>query len=174
MNNDEQLRYPRGKFQPKESYTSEEIAQNIERIGSLPAKVEQLVSGFSAKQFETPYREGGWTGRQVVHHLADSHMNAYVRFKWTLTEATPVIKAYDEKLWAQTPEVSLDPAISINLLTVLHQKWVAMLRLLKAEDLKKEFIHPETKKHMSLERMTSLYAWHGEHHLAHLQIIGKR
>lgn len=168
---DEALRYPIGKFSPKENYTHEDIKNNINRIEALPEKVETLVRSFSQKQYDTHYREGGWTARQVIHHLADSHMNAYIRLKWTLTEETPTIKAYDEKLWAETPEINLDPAISIALLKPLHLKWAALFRSLGPSDLEKAFIHPETKKHVRLDRLTALYAWHGEHHLGHLKII---
>ena len=173
-NLDDQLRYPIGKFSPQESYTQQELQQFISRIGNLPGKVEGLIRNFSADQFNTTYRDGGWTARQVIHHLADSHMNAYIRFKWTLTEETPMIKAYDEKLWAETPETKLDPAISVQLLKALHIKWVALLQTLKGEDLKKEFVHPETKKHVSVERLMALYAWHGDHHLGHLEIISRK
>lgn len=173
-NNEDQLRYPIGKFSPKDSYSAEEIRENIKRIESLPSKVEALIKNFSASQLDTPYRDGGWTARQVLHHLSDSHMNAYIRFKWTLTENTPIIKAYEEKLWAETPETKLDPVISLNLLKALHIKWAAMLKLVNAEDLKKEFIHPETKKHVPLDRLIALYAWHGDHHLGHLEIVGRK
>ena len=174
MSDDEKLRFPIGKFAAQESYTAQELQACINRIEALPAKVESLIKNFSAAQYDTPYREGGWAARQVLHHLSDSHMNAYIRLKWTLTENTPTIKAYDEKAWAETPEIKLDPAISVNLLKVLHMKWVALLRQLKPEDLKKEFLHPETNKHVRIERQIALYAWHGDHHLAHLEIVAKK
>ncbi|HWA35328.1 MAG TPA: putative metal-dependent hydrolase, partial [Cyclobacteriaceae bacterium] len=170
----EQLRYPIGKFSPKDSYSAQEIQENIKRIEVLPSKVESLIKNFSRAKLDTPYRDGGWTARQVLHHLSDSHMNAYIRFKWTLTENTPIIKAYDEKLWAETPEIKLDPVISLDLLKALHIKWTAMLKLLGADELKKEFIHPETKKHIRLDRLIALYAWHGDHHLGHLEIVAKK
>src|SRR5688572_6012130 len=100
MNSDE-LRYPIGKFSPQESYTESEVKFNIERIENIPAEVEKVISKFTSSQWEIPYRDGGWTARQVVHHMADSHLNAYMRFKWSLTESTPLIKAYDEKAWAE-------------------------------------------------------------------------
>jgi hypothetical protein len=174
MSSDEQLRYPIGKFSAQESYTPEEIQNNIKRIEALPSKIEALLKTFSAKALDTTYREGGWTARQVLHHTSDSHLNAYIRFKWTLTESTPTIKAYDEKAWAETPEIGLDPMISLSLLKALHMKWVALLKLIKPEDLMKEFIHPETQKHIRLDRLIALYAWHGEHHLGHLQIVAKK
>ena len=172
--NDEALRYPNGKFTPQPAYTRQELDACIRRIESLPSSVQELVGSFSEEDLETPYRDGGWTARQVVHHLADSHMNAYVRFKWTLTENTPIIKAYNEKLWAETPEVKMDPTISVNLLKALHVKWVELLRSLTSADLQREYIHPETKKNIRLDRMIALYAWHGDHHLAHLKIIAEK
>jgi hypothetical protein len=171
---DDHLRFPIGKFTPKDSYTKQELQECISRIESLPARVEALFKNLSAKQLDTTYRDGGWTARQVLHHVADSHTNAYIRVKWTLTESTPTIKAYDEKLWAETPEIKLDPAISITLLKALHAKFVALLKLLSDNDLQKQFVHPETQKHVRVDRMIALYAWHGDHHLGHLQIIAKK
>lgn len=169
--NDEVLRYPIGKFAPQEAYTKQELSQCIERIESLPSRIEGIIQKFSAKDLDTAYREGGWTARQVLHHISDSHTNAYIRLKWTLTEDTPVIKAYNEKLWAETPEVKLDPAMSLNLLKALHAKWVTLLKALTPGHLQKEYIHPDTKKSVRLDRMIAMYAWHGDHHLAHLKII---
>lgn len=174
MHEDESLRYPIGKFLAKDSYTPEEFRDCIDRIETLPARIEPIIRNFSPTQWETPYRNGGWTARQVLHHLPDSHTHAYIRFKWTLTEDTPLIKAYDEKGWAETPETLLDPMISLNLLKALHVKWVALIRSLKPEDLQRGFIHPETQKHIRLERMVALYAWHGDHHLAHLQMVASK
>lgn len=172
--NDDKLRYPIGRFFPQPAYTLEEVQSNIIRIEELPAKMEALVENFETEQWDTKYREDGWTARQVVHHIADSHLNSYVRFKWTLTESTPLIKAYDEKAWAETPETKLDPSISIVFLKALHVKWTALLKLITEEDLKKEFIHPDTKKNVSLDRLIALYAWHGEHHLGHLKIVAAK
>lgn len=175
MSNQDQLRYPIGKFSPQESYSPAEIESFIDRIESFPSRLDQVVNTLSHALLEKPYREGGWTARQVLHHLADSHMNAYIRFKWTLTEETPVIKAYDEGAWAETAETSTDPVLSIQLLKALHSKWVTLLKRITPAQRKRTFIHPETKKHVSLERMMATYAWHGDHHLAHLNIIaGKK
>lgn len=168
---EDSLRYPIGKFLPKDQYTKNEIDLFVSRIESLPAKLEQEVSTLLESQLDTPYRDGGWTVRQVIHHMADSHMNAYIRFKWTLTEETPMIKAYDEKAWAETPETKSDPNLSIALLKALHAKWAVLLKGLVTSDLKKEFIHPETKKHIRLENLMGMYAWHGEHHLAHITAL---
>lgn len=171
MSNDEHLRYPVGKFKPKEEYSSEELTQFINQIEAIPQKLEDTVKSLPETKLDTPYRDGGWTARQVLHHLADSHMNAYIRLKWTLTEETPLIKAYDEKAWAETAETTLDPVMSIHLLKALHVRWVSLLRRVIPEQMKKSFIHPETNKHVSLARQLATYAWHGEHHLGHLLII---
>jgi hypothetical protein len=168
------LRYPIGKFGPRENYAPEDLRQIISSIETLPAKLEESVKILSTSQLDTPYREGGWTIRQVVHHLPDSHTNAYIRLKWTLTEETPMIKAYDEKAWALTPETLLDPAISINYLKALHAKWVALLRNLGPQDFQKQYIHPETKRFNRLDNMTAMYAWHGAHHLAHITSLKLR
>lgn len=169
--NDNHLRYPIGKFEAQLSYTTEEVSANIARIEKLPALFEKMVGSLSSKQLDTVYREGGWTARQVVHHVADSHLNAYIRMKWSLTEETPTIKTYDEKLWAETPETRLDPMISVTFLKAHHVKWVSLLKLLSSTDLKREFFHPESKKNIPLDRVIALYAWHGEHHLGHLKIV---
>lgn len=172
--NDDELKYPTGKFTPQETYTRQELDQCIERIASLPSRIESLTKNFSPADYDTRYREGGWTARQVLHHIPDSHMNAFIRFKWALTEDTPLIKAYDEKLWAETPEVKLDPAISLTLLKALHIKWVALLKALTDADLRREYIHPETRKNNRLDRVIAMYAWHGDHHLGHLKIVAAK
>ena len=169
-----ELQYPIGKFIAQESYSAEEIQQNIQCIASLPARLVEAVALFTDSQFDTPYREGGWTVRQLIHHIIDSHLNAYIRFKWTLTEPGPVIKAYYEKLWATTPEVKADPQISIDLLKAHHRKWVVLLKALAPDDLEKHFIHPETKKEVKLKTLTAMYAWHGDHHLAHITRLKER
>ena len=174
MNDDLRLRYPVGKFSPQESYSDLELRQYIEQIENLPAEIKKTVEGFTTQQLDTRYRDGGWTVRQVLHHLADSHMNAYIRFKWTLTEETPLIKAYDEKAWAETPETKLDPDISIQLLGALHKKWTSLMKELDAASLGKKFIHPDTKRETPLDRMIATYAWHGQHHLGHIRIVASK
>jgi hypothetical protein len=171
MNSDDALRYPIGKNVVKESYTPAEVLANIKRIEALPARIEGLTNSFSAQQLDTPYRAGGWTARQVIHHIADSHVNAYIRVKWTLTEETPTIKAYEEKNWAVTGETSADPNLSVALLKALHQKWVVLLYSLTPDVYDRRFLHPETQKHVRIDQMIATYAWHGEHHEGHLRIV---
>jgi len=171
----DQLRYPIGKFAAREEgYTAEEIKSFIDRIEALPEKIVNAVTGLSNDQLDTPYRDGGWTVRQVLHHLPDSHLNAYIRFKWMLTEETPTIKAYNEKLWAETAETKADPALSITLLKALHAKWVSLLRTLTKDDLQKQFLHPETKKYVRMDNLMGTYAWHGEHHLTQITSLKER
>lgn len=168
------LRFPIGKFEPKDVYSPADIEQNIVRIASLPARLEDAVAGLSDAHLDTPYREGGWTVRQVVHHVPDSHLNAYVRTKWTLTEESPLIKAYFEKEWVLTPETSAEPELSLTLLKALHRKWVTLLKGLTPAQYRRAFTHPETGKLVTIERLTGLYAWHGDHHLAHITSLKKR
>lgn len=163
--------YPIGKFVRADLYSPEEITSFIHQLETLPYRLKQVLSEFNREQLDLVYRDGGWTARQLVHHLADSHMNAYIRCKWTLTEATPVIKAYDEKAWAETPENAADPTPSLNLLAALHAKWIVLLKSLSSSDLQRSYIHPETNKQIRLDQLIALYAWHGEHHLAHLKLI---
>ena len=171
----EDLRYPIGKFTHKEeNHTASEVAAYIQRIESLPGKLEKVIQGLSEEQLDTPYRDGGWTVRQVIHHVPDSHMNAYIRFKWMLTEETPTIKAYNEKGWAETPETKADPSLSLPLLKSLHTKWIVLLRQLTPTDLQRQFIHPDTKKHIRMDNLIGMYAWHGEHHLAHITSLKDR
>jgi len=167
------IRYPIGKFTPKENYTPEDIAGFIKKLEELPVKLEEAVSALSDEQLDTAYREDGWTVRQVVHHLADSHMHAYIRTKWTLTENEPVIKAYHEKLWAETGETKSPPHISLSFLKALHAKWVILLRSISHTDLDRFFVHPETKRQLTLKSLMAIYAWHGEHHLAHITNLKK-
>ena len=166
-------RFPIGKFQSAESFSAAERIAFLDRIASLPGRLEAAIQGLTAAQLDTPYREGGWTVRQVVHHVADSHMNAYIRVKWTLTEDQPVIKAYLEKECANTPEIKADPAISVAILKALHARWVLLLQSLSEQQLGRQFVHPESKKSVSIAQLMGLYAWHGDHHLAHITELKK-
>jgi uncharacterized damage-inducible protein DinB len=168
MMTEEQLKYPIGKFVPADSYGMQEFMQDVNRLEAFPAALQKIVQSLSQDQLNTPYREGGWTILQVVHHLADSHMHAYIRTKWALTEDAPIIKAYQEKEWALTGENNSAPALSISLLESLHRKWAFLLRGLDAEKLNRHFIHPAGNREITILRMVQLYTWHGAHHLAHI------
>lgn len=167
-------RYPIGKFSFSGPADEPQRAQFIDAIAQAPAALLAAVSGLSPQQLETPYRDGGWTVRQVVHHLPDSHMNAYVRFKLALTEDEPTIKPYMEDRWAKTGDVENTPLdVSLTLLDSLHARWVRLLRSLKPDDWKRSFRHPELGT-VSLEKNLALYAWHGRHHVAHVTELRKR
>lgn len=168
------LRYPIGKFKAKGSYTFDEIKNFISTIEALPVKLRQAVSGLNEKQLNTPYREGGWTVKQVCHHLPDSHLNSYIRFKLAVTEEVPTIKPYEEALWAEQEDGrNLDIEVSLSLLESLHRRWVYFLRSLKPEQFKRRFNHPESGEH-DLGWLCHLYAWHSEHHLAHITSLRER
>ena len=168
------LRYPIGKFNPKPSITAEERQALIQQIEEAPANLREAVRGLDDRQLDTPYREGGWTVRQVVHHLPDSHLNSYIRFKWTMTESQPTIKAYEEQLWAELVDGKSAPAeVSLALLEALHKRWVLFLRSLTPADFAKTFVHPENGL-MNLDRLVQLYAWHGRHHVAHITSLRER
>ncbi len=162
------LQYPVGKFERQVSYTSLEIQGFIDVLEKLPQQMRAAVHGLSVSQLETPYRSDGWNLRQVVHHVPDSHINSYVRFKLALTEENPTIKPYDEAAWAQLPD-SRDTPIetSLDLLEALHGRWVILLYAIKPEQWKRTFNHPENGA-MTLEYALALYAWHSRHHLAHI------
>ncbi|GAB4287012.1 MAG: bacillithiol transferase BstA [Ignavibacteriaceae bacterium] len=168
------LRYPIGKFSFRGNYSNEEIASFIDEIEALPTVLKHAVAGLNEAQLNTPYREGGWTVKQVIHHLADSHINAYVRTKLALTESDTTIKTYDQEKWANTKEIRLTPvSVSIDLLSALHMRWVLLLRSLEKEQLKKNFIHPESGI-KTIEWLIALYAWHGNHHTAHITSLKER
>ena len=167
-------RYPTGRFVPDSSPTSETRARNIEAIAGLPPRMRRAVAGLNDQQLNTPYRDGGWTVRQVVHHVPDSHLNAYIRFKWAVTEENPTIKAYDETAWAELKDSQLTPIeVSLALLESLHARWAVLLRSLKPEDFQRKWVHPESGPH-DVDWLLSLYAWHGNHHLAHITSLRER
>lgn len=168
------LAYPIGKFVWSGPASAEDRARRIAEIAAAPAALRDAVAGLSDAQLETPYRPGGWTVRQVAHHVPDSHLNAYVRFKLVLTEDAPTIKPYDEKAWAELADVRSVPIqTSLDLLARLHERWVALLSALSESDWKRNFQHPELGV-VPLEKNLALYAWHGRHHVAHVTALGKR
>ncbi|MCU1301499.1 MAG: putative metal-dependent hydrolase yfiT [Candidatus Sulfotelmatobacter sp.] len=168
------LRYPIGKFHFDGPLTDEQKRESLDNIAKAPAELRAAVKGLSNKQFDTSYRPDGWTVRQVVHHVPDSHLNAYTRFKLALTEEEPTIKPYAEDRWARLADTASTPIeTSLTLLDSLHDRWVRLLRSLKADDWERTFRHPELGL-VSLEKNLSLYAWHGRHHVAHITSLRQR
>ena len=169
----EDPRYPIGRFTPPAANTAEVRAAHIENLRRLPARLRQAVSGLSDAQLDTPYRDGGWTVRQLVHHIADSHANCYIRIKLALTEDWPTINAYDEVAWANLPDSRLSIASSLSLLEGLHTRWVALLESLTEEDFQRGCVHPENGR-MKLATVLALYSWHSLHHTAHITRLRER
>jgi len=165
-------RYPIGRFEHIGEISQSQRDIWITEIDEFPVKLNEAVKGLSRDQLDLPYREGGWSLRQVVHHLADSHMNSFIRFKLALTEETPTIKPYYEDRWAELQDsISSDIDLSIRFLEALHKKWVILLRSLTESDFKKQFLHPESQKMFRLDYILGLYAWHGKHHIAHITTV---
>jgi uncharacterized damage-inducible protein DinB len=167
-------RFPIGKFHYEGTPSEEQRANFIAEIEQTPAAIRAAVKGLSPQQLDTPYRDGGWTVRQVVHHVPDSHMNAYVRFKLALTEDEPTIKPYGEDRWAKLADTQTTPnEVSLALLDNLHLRWVRLLRSLGQDDWSRTLRHPEMGV-MPLEKTLAIYAWHGRHHTAHITELRKR
>lgn len=165
------LRYPVGTLSFDEDITPGKRTAWIRQIAELPGALAAAADGMSDAQLGTPYRPGGWTVREVIHHVADSHLNAYTRFKLALTEATPTIKPYDEAAWATLADTRRTPiAVSLSLLDALHTRWVAVLEAMTAEDFARPLVHPVNGR-MTLDRLLQTYAWHGRHHTAHVMLV---
>jgi hypothetical protein len=167
------LRYPVGRFTAA-APTPDIRHTSIEEIAALPARMRAAVEGLTDPQLDTPYRPGGWTVRQVVHHVADSHMNGYIRAKLALTEDTPTIKPYDEKTWATLADMRLPIAVSLQLLEGLHARWAAVYRAITADQFTLSFLHPEIDGAQTLDRHLQMYAWHSRHHVAHITALRRR
>jgi len=174
QNIQEDPRYPVGKYEPRE-YSDSLKEEWLAEIRFLPKALENAIINLDEHQLKTPYREGGWTVHQLVHHVADSHMNAYCRFKLGFTEDNPTIKTYEEKDWATTTDVQNLPVnISITILHALHQRWYEFLKHFSASDWKKTVYHPEQKKEITLWFLLGMYAWHSRHHTAHITKLRER
>ncbi len=167
-------RYPIGRFVPDPVSSLQTRSRHIEAIAGLPAQMRQAVDGLKDTQFNTPYREGGWTVRQVIHHVPDSHLNAYIRFKWALTEDNPTIKPYEEGAWAALKDSESTPVeVSLTLLESLHARWTVLIRSLTAQDFQRKFVHPASGPH-DIDWLLQLYSWHGRHHTAHITSLRER
>jgi len=168
------LRYPIGRFQPTEKLTDIQRASRISEIEEAPARLSAAVTGLTPPQLDTPYRPGGWTVRQLVHHIADSHMNAFTRFKLALTETEPTIKTYEESLWAELADTRTPPIEpSLAIVENLHKRWVILLRSLGPADWPRKFRHPEWGL-ATVDFLLAQYAWHGRHHVAHITSLRER
>lgn len=170
----EHLQYPTGKFEYGKSYSFAETQQHILEIQQFPDKLKKIISSLNTQQLDKRYRPDGWMGKQVIHHLADSHMNGYIRTKLALTENKPTIKPYKEELWANLEDGKNTPvSISLALIEAIHYRWVFLLESIPniQATMQKTYIHPEHQREFKLEEQLALYAWHGNHHYSHLQII---
>ncbi|HJR33742.1 MAG TPA: bacillithiol transferase BstA [Gemmatimonadales bacterium] len=170
------LSYPIGTFSLTEvTVAPDQRAGLITAIAELPAQLRSAVQGLSEAQFDTPYRPGGWTVRQVVHHVPDSHLNAYVRFKLALTEENPAIKPYEEARWAELPDTAgTQIGVSLVLLEALHRRWVVLLRSMTDEQWSRTYFHPDHQTSLRLDAILAMYAWHGKHHTAHITRLRER
>ena len=171
----EKLKYPIGHFECPKDISKDDIEIWIKVLETLPERLSNLVNNFSEDQLNTPYRKDGWTVRQVIHHMADSHHHSYTRFKWALTENRPLIKVYEEKKWSELIDARTAPiSLSLSYLTALHAKLVYLLTRLSAEDLKVSYIHPDGNVNVSVEENIGKYAWHSNHHFAHIENLALR
>lgn len=165
----ENLKYPIGKYSPPESINPQILNNWILQIAQLPKDLRTLTVNLSEDDLDKTYRPGGWNVRQLVHHIGDSHLHIYVRFKWTLTEDKPTIKAYFEDRWADLDDSTAPIDMSVDFIEALHRKWVFLMESLTDQQWERKFVHPESEKQITLSWNLGLYAWHGQHHLAHIK-----
>lgn len=172
----EYLRFPMGTFDLPADTSADARVKWVVDVASLPQQIREATVGLSDEQLDTPYRDGGWTLRQVVHHVADSHMNAYVRFKLAATEDNPTIRPYEEHLWAELPEAKNEPIeMSLQLIETIHYRWVRHMKNMTADsDWARTFFHPGSQKTLPLSIIVAMYSWHGRHHLAHITTTKER
>ncbi len=167
-------RYPIGPFEPRQQLTAEERRVMIEQIAATPARMRAAIAGLDGAQLDTPYRDGGWTVRQVIHHVPDSHMNAFIRLKLALTEEQPTIKPYDEAAWAKLPDATETPIeVSMTILESVHARWTGLMRAMAEEDFRRTLVHPDHGV-MTVDWLVSMYAWHGRHHVGHITSLRER
>lgn len=170
----EELRYPIGKYIPQ-LFSERQLQEWLIEIKFLPQHLENVILNLDESQINTPYRPDGWTIQQLIHHVADSHMNAYIRFKLGLTEENPTIKPYDERAWANLPDTQRLPVnISLTLLYALHARWLEVIKGIKEDEWNRTVFHPEQKKEITLWHLLGMYAWHGKHHVAHITALRER
>ena len=171
----EDLRYPIGRFEETTPVSDRVRSSSLEQLAVLPARMRDAVAGLSDAQLDTPYRPGGWTVRKVVHHVPDSHLNAYVRMKLALTEDTPTIKPYDEQKWSELADAAMPIDVSLSLLDAVHARWLTLFRAMKPGDFARTFNHPEYPQGpRTLDWMLQQYAWHSRHHVAHITSLRQR
>ncbi|RYZ17429.1 MAG: putative metal-dependent hydrolase [Sphingobacteriales bacterium] len=171
----ESLAYPIGRFEKPDTYDEQLLNQWISKIEAAPNWYDYVIENLDEAQLNTPYREGGWTIVQVIHHVADSHMNAYIRLKMALTEQSPEIKPYDQDLWASLPDVTEVPVnVSNTIIHALHRRWVSVLRNMRPDDWERTYFHPEKQRSIPLWEMTGMYAWHCKHHFEHIFRLRER
>lgn len=171
----EHLQYPIGRLEVPSTYTPQQLQEWVAVLEALPSWLDICIENLDEPQLHTPYRPGGWTIQQVIHHIADSHMNAYIRLKLALTENNPIIKPYAESLWAELEDVKTVPVnISVTLLHALHRRWAAQLRNMPHAAWARTYHHPEQNKDISIWQMTAMYAWHSRHHMEHIRGLRER
>ncbi len=168
------MRYPIGQWKKRGFYEDHHRQSAIKLIRELPDKLASRVQQWTAEQLDTPYRPEGWTVRQLIHHVADSHMNSYIRFKWALTEDVPLIKPYDQDSWGELPDTAMNIEVSLKILKGLHERWVVLLESFSDREFNLALRHPAWDDPVTLDMMLSMYAWHGEHHYEQINRLGQR